>query len=147
MIVGPEMVAQTVMTQYQGLMCHAILIGTSSPIKNNGVSEKIFWKRALKTVNDLDDGYVLFFEPESESSKNVAKLSFGRIAQVTEYLDIPVQKESYGNQQKAVDDFREDNYYTLGKLTSSKILILVFMGDRDICFRVEDWYPLVGKLP
>jgi hypothetical protein len=72
----------------------------------------------------------------------VAKLSFGRIAQVTEYLDIPVQKESYGNQQKAVDDFREDNYYTLGKLTSSKIPILVFMGDRDICFRVEDWYPL-----
>jgi pimeloyl-ACP methyl ester carboxylesterase len=52
------MVAQTVMTQYPGLVSHAILIGTSPPVKNNGVSEKIFWERALKRVNDLDDGYV-----------------------------------------------------------------------------------------
>jgi hypothetical protein len=126
MIVGWGMVAQTVMTQYQGLMSHAILIGTSSPIKNNGVSEKIFWKRALKTVNDLDDGYVLFFEPPSESNKNMAKLSSGRIARGTEDLDISVSKECYGNQQKAVDNFCEDNYYTLRKLTSSKIPILVF---------------------
>jgi hypothetical protein len=54
-------------------------------------------------------------------------LSFGIIAQRTEDLDIPVPKECYGNQQKAVDDFREDNYDTLRKLTSSKIPILVFM--------------------
>jgi hypothetical protein len=135
------MVAQTVMMQYPGLVSHAILIGTSPPVKNNGVSEKIFWERALKTVNDLDDGYVLFFERQSESSKNAAKSSFGRTAQRTEDLDIPVPKECYGNQQKAVDDFREDNYDTLGKLTSSKIPILVFMGVHDICFRVEDWYP------
>ncbi|MGH9976297.1 MAG: alpha/beta fold hydrolase, partial [Nitrososphaeraceae archaeon] len=33
------------------------------------------------------------------------------------------------------------------KLKSSKIPILVFMGDHDICFRVEEWYSLVGKLP
>ena len=28
--------------------------------------EDAFWDRALKTVNDLDDGYVLFFEPKSD---------------------------------------------------------------------------------
>jgi pimeloyl-ACP methyl ester carboxylesterase len=101
----------------------------------------------LKTVQDLDDGTVLLFEPQLESSKNAAKLSFGRIAKRTEDLDIPVSKECWGNQKKAVDDFPEDKYDILGKLKSSKIPILVFMGDHDICFRVEDWYPLIGKLP
>jgi len=49
-------------------------------------------------------------------------LSFGRIAQRTEDLDNPVPKECYGNQQTAVDDFREDNYDTLGKLKALKFL-------------------------
>jgi pimeloyl-ACP methyl ester carboxylesterase len=140
------LVAQTVTTEYPELVSHAILIGTSPPGKNTGVPEKLFMERALKAVNDLDDGIILFFEPQSESSKNAAKLSFGRIAKRTEDLDIPVLKECYGNQQKALDNFREDKYDTLGKLKSSKIPILVFMGDHDICFRVEDWYPLIGKL-
>jgi pimeloyl-ACP methyl ester carboxylesterase len=114
------MVAQTVTTQYPELVSHAILIGTTPPGKNTGVPEKIFWERATKTVNDLDDGYVLFFEPESESSKNAANLSFGRIAKRTEDLDIPVSKECWENQRKTVDDFREDKYDTLGKLKRSK---------------------------
>lgn len=141
------MVAQAVMTQYPELVSHAILIGTSPPIKSKGVSEKLFWERALKPVTNLDDGTVLFFEPQSESSKNAAKLSFGRITKRTEDLDNPVSKECYSNQQKAVYEFREDKNGTLAKLESSKIPILVFMGDHDIGFPVEDWYSLVGKLP
>jgi pimeloyl-ACP methyl ester carboxylesterase len=141
------MVAQAVMTLYPELVSHAILIGTSPPIKSNGVSEKLFWERALKPVTDLEDGIVLFFEPQSESSKNAAKLSFGRIAKRTEDLDNPVSQECYGNQQKAIDRFREDKNGTLAKLQSSNIPILVLMGDHDIGFPVEDWYRLVGRLP
>jgi pimeloyl-ACP methyl ester carboxylesterase len=140
------MVAQAVATQYPELVSHAILIGTSPPIKSNGMSEKLFWERALKPVTDLDDGIVLFFEPQSESSKNAAKLSFGRIAKRTEDLDNQVSKECYSNQKKAIDEFREDKKGTLAKLESSKIPILVFMGDHDIGFPVEEWYRLVGKL-
>jgi pimeloyl-ACP methyl ester carboxylesterase len=140
------MVAQAVTTQYPELVSHAILIGTSPPIKSNGVSEKLFWERALKPVTDLDDGTVLFFEPQSESSKNAAKLSFGRIAKRTEDLDSPVSEECYSNQQKAIHEFRQDKNGALAKLESSKIPILVFMGDHDIGFPVEDWYRLVGKL-
>ncbi len=140
------LVAQTVITQYPELVSHAILIGTTPPGKNTSIPEKLFWERALKTTNDLDDGYVLFFEPQSESSKNAARLSFGRIAKRTEDLDTPVSKECYGNQQKAIDDFRQDKYDTLGKLKHSKIPMLVFMGDHDICFHVADWYPLIGDL-
>ncbi len=141
------MVAQAVITQYPELVSHAILIGTSPPIKSNGVSENLFWERALLRVTNLDDGTVLFFEPQSESSKNAAKLSFGRIAKRTEDLDNPVSNQCYSNQQKAIDEFREDKNGALAKLESSKIPILVFMGDHDIGFPVEDWYRLVGKLP
>ena len=141
------MVAQAVMTLYPELVSHAILIGTSPPIKSNGVSEKLFWERALKPVTDLDDGIVLFFEPRSESSKNAAKFSFGRILRRTEDLDNPVSNQCYSNQQKAIDEFFEDKNGTLTKLQSSKIPILVFMGDHDIGFPVENWYRLVGTLP
>jgi len=141
------MVAQAVINQYPELVSHAILIGTSPPIKSKGVSEKLFWERALKPVTNLDDGTILFFEPQSESSKNAAKLSFGRIVKRTEDLDNPVSKECYSNQQKAIDQFREDKNGALAKLESSEIPILVFMGDHDIGFPVEDWYRLVGKLP
>ena len=77
------LVAQTVTTNYPEMVSHAILIGTGPPGKSTGVPEKAFWDRALKTVNDLDDGYALFFEPKSETSKNAALLSFGRIAKRT----------------------------------------------------------------
>jgi pimeloyl-ACP methyl ester carboxylesterase len=140
------MVAQTVITKYPTLVSRAILIGTTPPGKDTGVPEKEFWDRALKTVNDLDDGIVLFFEPKSESSKNAAKLSFGRMAQRTGDLDIPVSKDCWDNQRKAIDDFREDGYNTLEELKKSTIPILLIMGDHDIGWRVEDWYPLIGDL-
>ena len=74
-------------------------------------------------------------------------MSFGRILKRTEDLDNQVSKECYSNQQKAIDDFREDKNGTLPKLESSKIPLLVIMGDHDIGFPVEDWFRLVGKLP
>ncbi len=141
------LVAQTLVTRYPEIISHAILIAAGPPGKNTGVPEKVFWERALKEVNDLDDGYVLFFEPKSEKSKNAGLLSFGRMAKRTEDLDTFVSKECYGKQRKAIEDFREDKHGNLENLKESKIPILVFMGDHDICFHVEDWYPLVGKLP
>lgn len=140
------LVAQTVTTQYPALVSHAVLIGTGPPGKSTGVPEKAFWDRALKTVNDLDDGFVLFFEPKSDMSKNAALLSFGRIAKRTEDLDTFVSKACYDNQRKVIEDFREDKHDTLGKLKGSNTPILVLMGDHDICFHLADWYPLIGEL-
>jgi pimeloyl-ACP methyl ester carboxylesterase len=140
------MVTQTIIAKYPELVSRAILIGTTPPGKSTGVPEKEFWDRALKTVTDLDDGITLFFEPKSESSKNAAKLSFGRMAQRTDDLDIPVSKECWDNQRKAIEDFREDKYNTLEELKKSTIPTLLIMGDHDIAFRVEDWYPLIGDL-
>ena len=141
------LVAQTVTTNYPDLVSHAILIGSGPPGKNTGVPEGTFWERALKANNDLEDGYVLFFEPKSDASKKAAQLSFGRMAKRTEDLDTFVSKDCYINQRKVIEDFREDKHDILGKLNASKIPILVLMGDHDICFHVEDWYSIVGKLP
>ena len=140
------MVTQTIITKYPELVSRAIVIGATPPGKSTGVPEKGFWDRALKTVNDLDDGIVLFFEPKSESSKNAAKLSFGRMAQRTDDLDTPVSKECWDNQRKAIEDFREDKYNTLEELKKSTIPTLLVMGDHDIGFHMEDWYPLIGDL-
>jgi pimeloyl-ACP methyl ester carboxylesterase len=140
------MVTQTIITKYPELVGRAVLIGTIPPGKNTGVPEKEFWDRALKPVNDLDDGIVLFFEPKSESSKNAAKLSFGRMAQRTNDLDIPVSKECWDDQKKAIEDFREDKNDMLEELRKSTIPTLLIMGDHDIGFHLEDWYPLIGDL-
>jgi len=140
------MVTQTIITKYPELISRAILIGTIPPGKNTGVPEKEFWDRALQPVNNLDDGIVLFFDPKSESSKNAAKLSFGRIAQRTNDLDIPVSKECWYNQKKAIEDFREDTYNTLKELKKSTIPTLIIMRDHDIGFHLKDWYPLIGDL-
>jgi len=137
------MVTQTIITKYPELVGRAVLIGTIPPGKNTGVPEK---DRALKPVNDLGDGIVLFFEPKSESSKNAAKLSFGRMAQRTNDLDIPVSKECWDNQKKAIEDFREDKNDMLEELRKSTIPTLLIMGDHDIGFHLEDWYPLLGDL-
>ena len=140
------MVTQTVITKYPMLASHVVVIGATPPGKNTGVPEKEFWDRALKPVNDLDDGIVLFFEPKSESSKDAARSSFGRMAQRTEDLDVAVSKDCWDNQRKAIEDFREDKYNTLEELKKSTIPILLIMGDHDIGWRVEDWYPLIGGL-
>jgi pimeloyl-ACP methyl ester carboxylesterase len=140
------MVTQAVITKYPNLVSRAVVIGATPPGKNTGVPEKEFWDRALKPANDLDDGIVLFFEPKSESSKNAAKLSFGRMAQRTNDLDISVTNECWDNQKKTIEDFRDDKYNTLEELKKSTIPILVIMGDHDIGWHVEDWYPLIGDL-
>lgn len=140
------MVAEAVATQYPELVSHAFLIWTAPPGRNNNLPEKIFWESAFKVVNDLDDLYILFFEPQSESSKNADRMSYQRIVKRTEDLDIPVPKELGVDQKKAFDSFREE-YDTLEKLKMSKIPILVIMGDHDILCPVENWYGLGGKLP
>jgi pimeloyl-ACP methyl ester carboxylesterase len=140
------MVTQTVITKYPTLVSHAVVIGATPPGKNTGVPEKEFWDRALKPVNDLDDGIVLFFEPKSESSKISARMSFGRMLQRTDDLDTPVSKECWDNQKKAIEDFREDKYNTLEELRKSTVPTLLIMGDHDIGFHLKDWYPLIGEL-
>jgi pimeloyl-ACP methyl ester carboxylesterase len=61
-------------------------------------------------------------------------------------LDIPVSKECWDNQRKAIENYREDKYNALEELKKSTVPTLAIMGDHDIGFHVEDWYPLIGDL-
>ena len=55
-------------------------------------------------------------------------------------------EEWWDNQRIAIGDFREDKYNSLEELKKSTIPTLLIMGDHDISFHVEDWYPLIGDL-
>jgi pimeloyl-ACP methyl ester carboxylesterase len=57
-----------------------------------------------------------------------------------------VSKECWDNQNKAIEDFREDKNDMLEELRKSTIPTLLIMGDHDIGFHLEDWYPLIGDL-
>ena len=79
--------------------------------KANTSSEAVNLKTKFIEVNE--QGLLIAHHSKSESSKNAAKLSFGRMAQRTDDLDISVSKDCWDNQRKAIDDFREDKYNTL----------------------------------
>ncbi len=68
------------------------------------------------------------------------------MAQRTDDLDIPVSKDCWDNQGKAIDNFLEGRCNTLEELKKYTIPTLLIIGDHDICFHVEDWYPLIGNL-
>jgi pimeloyl-ACP methyl ester carboxylesterase len=44
-------------------------------------------------------------------------------------------------------DIRADSDHVRDVLTTTSVPILILSGDHDICFPVENWYELSGKLP
>jgi pimeloyl-ACP methyl ester carboxylesterase len=73
------MIAQLALTEFPELISHGILIGTRLPGPNVAPPQKIFFERALKPVNDLDDETILFFNPQYPASVKAAKESHDRI--------------------------------------------------------------------
>ena len=72
-------VAQTFLVEHPGRATHVVLIGTAPPGKGGVPIQQAFLERAFKPVNDLDDEIVLFFEPDSVTSRAAAKASHDRI--------------------------------------------------------------------
>lgn len=71
------------------LVSHTILLGTG-PVGERVVPlEKSFFDSALKPINDFNDEIILFFEPESEESREAAKASHERIAKRIDVSKIP----------------------------------------------------------
>lgn len=140
-------VAQAALIQYPQLITQAVLIGTGPPGKNDKPLEKAFLDRALKPVNDFEDETVLFFEPESESSVNAAKLSHDRIAKRLDVSKIPSTMPVFERYFKGGESFRADKANLRNQLKTTKTPILVISGDHDISFAVENWFELLRQLP
>ena len=139
--------AQAFALTYPEMTTHTVLIGTG-PHGPRRPPEPIFFERALKPVNDLDDVTVLFFEPRSAASREAARRSQGRILQRTTDLSVPIPPELF---MRLIGELQAeknpDPHGLRAKLKATTRPILVISGDHDISFPVEDWYELSRELP
>lgn len=123
---------------------HLILIGTTAPGKMRVGPEPVFYERALKPINDLDDETVLFFEPASEKSRKAAKASHDRIAARTGDMSPPIPEETF--MRLLTDSQQEDIFFDDGNyrafLETTEIPVLVISGDHEIIFPVDNWFDL-----
>ncbi|WCL53281.1 alpha/beta fold hydrolase [Gimibacter soli] len=141
--------AQVAAKRHPGRISHMILIGTTPPGKVAHGPEPVFFERALKPVNDLDDETVLFFEPESEKSRKATKASHDRINARTADRSPPIPQETFmrmlTESQKPDIFFDDDGYRDFLKATD--IPFLVISGDHEIVFPPANWFDLVDTCP
>jgi len=124
-----------------------LLIGTTPPGKVRVGPKPIFFERALKPVNDLDDETVLFFHPDSRKSRAAAVASHNRIAARTTDVSpaIPIDTVlKMMAETRSEDLFVDDNGYR-DFLKTTDIPVLVISGDQEIVFPVENWFDVTPQ--
>jgi len=140
--------AQTLVVEHPRRITHAVLMGTNPPGKSEYPIREVFLERAFKPENDLDDEFVLFFEPTSERSRAAAKRSYERIhARPDVALRIAKSKEQIGAFIGTFISFQEDKQGRFEALTKSTVPMLIIAGDNDPSTDTRNWLPLIGKLP
>ncbi len=141
-------VAQAVMLEHPDRVTHAIIMGANPPGKVERPIQQAFLDRAFKTVNDLADEEVLFFEPASALSMKAAAASRRRI-HAREGVDsrIPSTPEKIQAYLTAAQDHAADDTGRRDKLLASRIPMLIIAGDNDISTAGQNWFPLVGAMP
>lgn len=138
--------AQVITTEFPNRITHTILIGTKPPGKVNHNLEEIFIKTAYIPDYTLEHETILFFEPDSEISRNAAAESHKRIHQ-RENKDPKVRPELWEYYSKSHDDYINDPYNTREKLMQTNIPILIISANHEVCFPPENWFELNQKLP
>ncbi|MEW5676032.1 alpha/beta hydrolase [Flavobacterium enshiense] len=139
-------VTQTTLLEYPDNVTHGFLVGTAPPgIKDAMPIEQIWVDRAIKPVNDLEDEEILFFEPASEFSKKMARLSRERIyARGDVDSKIPSTMDIFELFFEGHNKFKED-LNRREQLTKTKTPLLIICGDHDPSVPAEHWYALSGK--
>jgi pimeloyl-ACP methyl ester carboxylesterase len=141
------LVAQVAALQNPGFVTHTVLLGTGPVGKREVPLQQEFFDAALKPVNDFNDEVVLFFEPASAISREAAKASHDRIARRLDAAKIPSTMNVFERYFKGAATAQEDATGFREQLKTTKMPVLVISGDHDISFAVENWFPLIRKLP
>jgi len=136
--------AQIVAVTVPDRISHLVLIGTTPPGPVEHGSEPIFLEHALKPANDLHDETILFFEPESPSSREAAAASHRRIAAQTGDRSPPIPPQTYTRllQERREADIFPDRGGYADFLATCGIPILVIAGDHEIVFPTPNWFAL-----
>lgn len=138
--------AQVVAALHPERVSHLVLIGTAPPGHNEHGPEQLFYDRALKFENELDDVTVLFFEPASGASRAAAKNSIGRIGERRSDDRSPtIPQDTYLRLLKERSDTGGGNLFAdrggyRDALAKTDIPILVVSGDHEIVFPPQNWF-------
>ncbi|MER8376011.1 alpha/beta hydrolase [Mesorhizobium sp. M1409] len=139
-------VAQVVTAIYPERVSHVVLIGTAPPGKPQVPGEAVFMRTAMKPVNDLEDEHVLFFEPESESSRAAATRSHARIAERQTDRSPAIAEGTFLKLLSEATDrttiFPDADGRYMSYLSDCEKPMLVIGGDHDIACPVDNWYGL-----
>jgi pimeloyl-ACP methyl ester carboxylesterase len=140
--------AQVAVSRWPDQMTHAVFVGTNPIGANARPSAQLFYERATKPENDLEDEIVLFFEPRSPESRAAGERTHRRIAERTVDVDPPVPPQVFNHMLQTVGpDIRADAEHVRDALKTTNVPILIISGDHDISFPVENWYALSGQFP
>lgn len=130
---------------------HLIAIGTMPPGLMVKPFEDLFYQTAWKVEYGVEEEYVLFFEPDSVTSRRLADASMARIAARGEVRDHPTPAEVFIKSVEASADpttpFPDPDGTYSDYFRHTDIPVLALSGDHDIIFPVENWYALNDQWP
>lgn len=140
------LIAQAAALDHPELFTHAIAIGSGPIGKRDIPLESAFLDAALKPTYDIEDEIVLFFEPDSDSSRIAGQASHDRIAKRLDASKVPATMEIFQLYFQGTAPLEEDKKEYRERLKQSKVPVLALCGDHDISFAVEMWHALSRKL-
>ncbi|MDK4716029.1 alpha/beta hydrolase [Rhizobium sp. CNPSo 4039] len=142
-------VAQVVAAKFPEAVSHAVLIGTAPPGTPEVPGDPLFMRTAMKPQNDLEDEFILFFEPQSGRSTAAAARSHDRLANRKRDRSPTIPESTFMKLLSEAKDrstiFPDPEGAYMSALATSEIPILVVSGDHDIACPVENWYGLSRK--
>ncbi|MBT2744898.1 MULTISPECIES: alpha/beta hydrolase [unclassified Lysobacter] len=141
------LVAQAYFLDYPSRVSHGILIATNPAGQNAIPLQPAFLERALKPINDLPDEEVLFFEPKSERSRQLARASHDRIYTREGVTPrIPSTPEQFQRYFRVAEGFHQDPMGRRERLMETTLPVLVLSGDHDTSTAGQNWFPLIGRM-
>ncbi|MBZ2169447.1 alpha/beta fold hydrolase [Marinobacter sp. F4216] len=141
------LIAQYVAFLHPDTVHKVVLVGTNPPGKPEVPMEQAFQQHALKPAYALEDYTVLFFEPKSESSRAAAKASMERYWEKVDHSKVPGTMEMFQRYIGGMRGVMADADDLRKEFATTEVPMLVLMGDHDISFAVENWFPLVREAP
>ena len=139
--------AQAYTLEHPQRVTRLVLLATNPPGELEVPLQPTFLERALKPVTDRADEDVLFFEPRSPRSLELAGESHARIHARPDVAGrIPSTPEQFQRYFDAAGAFHADAENRRSRLAQLDTPILVISGDHDTSTAGQNWFPLIGRL-
>ncbi|WP_338240493.1 alpha/beta fold hydrolase [Aurantiacibacter hainanensis] len=130
---------------------HLVAIGTMPPGLMVKPFEDLFFQTAWKVEYGVEEEYILFFEPDSATSRRLADASLARIAAREEVRDVATPAEVFIRSVEASSDpttpFPDPDGAYADFFRTTDIPVMALSGDHDIIFPVENWYAVNDQWP